>query len=205
MLSWKGGFSFLIITALLFSCGDHDVKPKRGTLFPVEAGNYWVYKTTTILFDGSVQIFPYLDSVWVDDQTIDIRGNKYWILQSSLSNTAYLRDSADCAIMGSLSFQQIVYSTNRDTLVSRPPAYLVMTRVNDQVTVPAGEFTASNCMTLLKKNGSVHSDYPSFDKKFSIGEQYICSEEIGLIKHVYYYLGSAIEIELVRYKIHGIN
>ena len=207
MFSRKVGLFLLLMASLIASCSDHDPAPKRGTNFPMEKENYWIYQTTIIEFDGTREIFPYLDSVWIEEETTQLRGNTYWIRQSKLDGASLVRDSVDCVLMDQSFFEQIVYSTNRDTLLKRPPAYQVMTHVGEKVTVPAGEFTSTNCMTLLRKDpsGPAHSDLPSFDKNFYIGEQYICSSEIGLIKHVYYYLGGTVEIELMRYKIVGVN
>jgi hypothetical protein len=168
----------------------------------MEAENYWVYRITVTLLDGSVEVFPYLDSVRIDAETTLMNGTQYWVRRGTQSGETMMRDSADCVILGDSNLEQIIYSTSYDTLINRPPIYKIMTNVGETITVPAGEFRSSNCMTIVRKSGATgHSHLPSFNNEFYIGEQYICSPDIGLIKRVYYYLGNTVETELVRYKI----
>jgi hypothetical protein len=195
---------FVISLALLYySCSDNEVKPK-GVTFPLKNGNYWIYRTTVTSADGVVSVFPYLDSVWVQGDTV-INSIKYWKEIGTLRGTIYLRDSGDCVLMKELTYEQIIFSTNRkDTLMNTPPVCKIITDVNQSTKVPAGVFLTNNCRTLLRKDPSDtghNSDFPSFSKDFDTSEQYLCSERVGLVKNIYYYLGGTVEYELVRYKL----
>jgi hypothetical protein len=79
-----------------------------------------------------------------------------------------------------------------------------MTNVNTAIEVPAGRFKTSSCRTLVSRepDDTSHDDeYPLFGPNFYWVEQFMCSEKIGLVKQIYYYLGGKVEVELVRYKI----
>jgi len=169
----------------------------------MEAENYWVYQTTVTYYDGAVEVFPHLDSVWIEAETTIVNGKQSWVQRGTVGGMSTLRDSADYVFLRHGDLEQIIYSTNRDTLFHWSPiSFTIMTDIDETVVVPAGELRSSNCITLIKKDPSVsHSDLPSFDKNTYIWEQYICSPDVGLIKHVYYYLGGTVEIELVRYKV----
>jgi hypothetical protein len=198
-------FIWLTIPALIiFSCADNDeVQKTRQDIFPLKEGNYWIYKTIITSSDGVVSVFPYLDSVWIEGK-IRMDDVEYWMQKGTLSGEKYLRDSADCVLIRQLDFEQIIYSTNRDTLTVRNPVYKIITDINATTLVPAGEFKTINCRTLLRKepsNSGHGAEYPSFDNKFYTAEQYLSSENTGLVKNVYYYLGGTVEYELLRFKL----
>jgi hypothetical protein len=193
----KNLFYWIFIVVLL-SCSDEELK-KRDSIFPLRPGNYWIYQTTITSSDDVVEIFPYLDSVWIEKDTI-MDGYLYWVQQGSLSGKYFIRDSANCVILRQLMFERIIFSTNRDTLFSQPPVYQVITEVNKLTSVPAGKFRTINCRTLVRRNTG-HSDFPIYNENFYTAEQFICSRDIGVVKNVNYYLGGTIDVELVRYKL----
>ena len=192
---------YAILICSLYSCTHEEVT--RRSNFPLKPGNYWIYKTTITSSDGAVSVFPYLDSVWIEKDTI-IDNKHYWEQIGTLRGTIFLRDSSDCVLMKELTYEQIIFSSNLDTLAKNPPFYKLMTSLSETVETPAGKFKAANCRMLLRKDpaNTGHDDeYPAFNSEFYTTEQYICSSRVGLIKYVYYYLGSTIEYELVRYSI----
>jgi hypothetical protein len=188
---------------LIFSCSDED-DVKKENRFGLSPGNYWIYRTRVIHPDESSQIFDHLDSVWIEGTTT-INGREYYVQESTLNGTQYLRDSANCILLRESSLEQIIYSENfRDTLFREPPIVRIMTDVNKTIEVPAGKLRTSNCRTLLrreKNDGGHHSHFPVFSDDFYTAQQYICSEQIGIVKQVSYYIGNTIEYELVRYKL----
>ena len=193
---------YIVLLFFLYSCTQEEIV-KSNSNFPLKAGNYWIYRTTFTSADGVVQVFPYLDSVWIQKDTL-INHKKYWKQIQSLSGTVYLRDSSDCLLMKKLTYEQIIFSTNRDTLLKTPPLYKLVTNVNEHTKVPAGEFITNDCRTLLRKgplNTGFDAYFPSFGKDFYTAEHYLCSKNVGLVKNIYYYLGNTIEYELVRYKL----
>lgn len=197
-------FFILLSSILLVSCNhDIDYTSSPTIAFPLKSGNYWIYRTTITAADGVVNIFPYLDSVWIEKDTL-INNKRYWKETGTLRGTIYLRDSGNCLLMKEYTYEQIIFSTSRDTLNKNLPIYKVMTNLNEVTKVPAGDYTTSNCRTLIRKDrsGQGHSDLPSFDAKFYTSEQYICSPKVGLVKYVSYYIGDKIEYELVRYKLY---
>jgi hypothetical protein len=198
----KGIIFYSIIIS--FSCSEDDERKEiRNTIFPIKPGNYWIYQIKGTSADGVVGMFPYLDSVYILKDTI-INHSKYWIQTGTLSGTVYLRDSADCVILRQLTYEQIIYSTNRDTLLRDPPFYKLITDVNEVTEVPAGKFPTINCRSLLRKdpsNAGHDTEFPSFSKNFYTVEQYKCSADVGLVKLIYYYLGGTIEQDLVRYSV----
>lgn len=183
-------------------CEQNGIEPKK-PLLPFFAGSYWIYQTKMTSADDVVSIFPHLDSVWIEKDTV-INNKVYWKQIGTLSGTYFLRDSADCVLRRQLSFEQIIYSTSRDTLLSYPPVYQVVTEFNEKIQVKAGNFRANTCRLLLRKGPeTIHhaNDLPSYDDKFYSGEHFICSDEVGLLKDIYYYLGGTVEYELIRYQL----
>lgn len=191
---------FLILC--ISSCTDHDVGKNTHSIFPIKPGNYWVYRISVTSADGVLSVFSYLDSVWIVNDTI-IDNKKYWKEISTLRGNYYLRDSGNCVLRREATYEQIIYSTNMDTLVKDPPTYKINTNVNEVTKVPAGDFVTINFRTLVRKTGlgEGHSDLPSFNKDFFTDEQFISNSKTGIVKYVYYYLGGEVKHELVRYKL----
>lgn len=194
---------YTVLVSAFFSCADQDVENKKDN-FPYKEGNYWVYKLTLTYPDGSVYVDNDYDSVWIVKDTV-INRKAYWLQAGTQSGSIYLRDSADCVLRGRLIVDEIIYASNRDTLFSNPPAYKINTDIGELVHVPAGDFRTTNCRTIIRRdpNDSGHNHgLPLFTDDFFTGEQYICSDKIGLVKHVYYSFGVAHEYELSRYELH---
>lgn len=195
------GLILLCWLGCILSCDETPARVGDNSIFPIREGNKWTYRIWITSDDGVVTLFPHLDSVTVVGDTI-LNGIRYWVQVGSLSGTVYLRDSSDCVLMRQLDYEQIIYSRNRDTLLLDPPIYKIITNINEITEVPAGKFRTSDCRTLLRiDEQNPHDHFPLFGDKFYSVEHYICSEEVGLVKNIYYHLGGMVETELLTYQL----
>ncbi len=197
----------VLLCLYLFSCREttSEPVPKRESLFPLQPGAYWIYRKTVFFPNESFSVFAHLDSVWISQDTI-LDGKRYWVQRSTQNAPYFLRDSADCILRrNSYNYEHILYSENqRDTLLNDLPFYTLMTDNGVITRVAAGRFITRTCRSLLRieEADNEQSDYfPLYTKPFHTTEFYISSTQVGLVKHVTYYLGNRIEYELIRYYI----
>jgi hypothetical protein len=167
--------------------------------FPLNTGNYWVYKTTQYDSSGNLiqQTFKN-DSVVVKNDTV-INSKTYHtvieynFLGSTTPNTQFYKDSADCVIdnngeiIFSINSAAIIYSKilSPDTV-----AYVNYSYINTPITisVPIGTY---NCVDF---KGDVFRKIDNFDKAYSTHNYY--SKNIGTIKKIELFVNSLYKINL---------
>lgn len=207
----------LSMITLLVSCDKEDsnsisdpIKPKN--YFPLNIGNYWVYKNYEIDTLGNEKERNIADSIVITRDTI-INSNQYFILEGNLfsnySNTLrvqdILRDSSGYIVNRK---GQIWFSTDNftDTLISEvvpsnnDTLYTIsykMEKPTQQVSAPAGVFEVLNykgTVTTPKKIPRIKN--PRYMNNFY-------ANNVGKVLASYFYSSSpnTIERRLVRYHI----
>lgn len=205
-------FLFLTIPIFFIACekdsDDPDTEPaeKVTDYFPLEVGNYWVYKVyncDSLEYDCEEYR---LDTTTITDTTI-IDGNKYYVLNSSyppVESPLYLRDSGDYIID---SDGRILFAINNYNTV----LYSYEELQPDNTVIYKIDYSISNEQ---EKHEFLEVEYDCYNYrgevymlKDNFSEPRYCNnlyaKNVGLMYDNYFYVSSesGIKRELIDYKV----
>jgi hypothetical protein len=210
-------FVLVISIAFVISCQKEEspiptVNKVQSNYYPLDIGNYWVYRHYVIDTLGNEKELPYIDSVVIIKDTI-IRNNR-WFVQGGKNigdgpnfiPNGILRDSMGYIVTP--YGRKILSKDNfKDTLDvfhylefdngKQDTAYTGTTKMeqtNEKIKVPAGEFNVINCKCTIsstkRKNDIRYKDAYYADK-------------VGQVQYSYFYFSrpEKYEVRLIRYHV----
>lgn len=208
----------LVVIASFSACKKNQESPNDVTSdgpshFPMEIGNFWVYKTFKIDTLGNETELNKIDSLVINRDTI-INGNKYFIIEGIdefLADNQWrifsiLRDSSGNLV----NPNGIIFCSENnftDTLYSKVEYYgandtlftltYKMENVANPISVPAGVFDAIN----FRGTANVNPNYTSVPNPRYINNYY--AENVGAILKSFFYSKSPdiFERRLVNYNV----
>lgn len=194
----------------LISCNHDDLKvdPKSDyqTAIQLKIGNYWVYKSQSIVLNTNTIIQNLDDSTFIERDTVV--KNKVYVVVTNLFGLFQLqRDSSGYIVdeKNKISFSSYNFL---DTLYKNPPEYGLMEGEEETVEVPAGKFKTIAFIVLNKDNHGHHDhnhDDPTMydkDHKYRVLAKTWYAKEVGVVKSVFYFGNSmAYEKKLKRYMV----
>ncbi|HEX8548359.1 MAG TPA: hypothetical protein VF691_15470 [Cytophagaceae bacterium] len=178
--------------------------PDFSRAYPLQIGNYWIYRSTILFKNGFVQRFETTDSVWIDRDTV-INRKLYWVKKSSVHGSELLTDSSGTILLKSKDEHYAIFNKKnyKDTILRTAAFRRIMADINEEVNVVAGTFKTISCKTLMKM-GSDHQhmeDFPIHDFDFHLHDQTLFANEVGIVKRISYFLGNKTEENLEKYYI----
>jgi len=149
LIFWRAGFSVFAACLVCLGCSKEEpiistCKPEN--FFPLERGNYWIYRNYKEYPDGRIDNGG-IDSMFISKDTLML-GYRFFHLEGSFHNkpVSYFITSADGRIVSAdrFVFYQCPRLFNSDKLFPVMgfdfPAILSTSRLDSLIKVPAGDF-----------------------------------------------------------------
>jgi hypothetical protein len=205
---------FLFLLSLLFSCRkDDEIKTQKSdseekvtidmnTAIQLKTGNYWIYRRILTNPDGTKNFTSIYDSIYIEKDSLDVTGRKYFIRKGYAPVFEALYDSAGCVVRAAdgkfwLKPEVIFSETNfKDTIYRNDVYYGKMYLETAPVEVPAGVYK-----TLVFSIMPLGESHQSEDGTSHHYQQDFYAKGVGLIKRAYNHFGTPVEHSLIRYKL----